>query len=314
MSKLISWSGDGLSGNLTTGSAGPGDTAPSFITGTTPTIEPVSVDSPAIRFAQLDTSVNYGTWIFSVADLYAYAIRSYEIFTGFVATGQQSLIQVVNAGETLLSWGVALTSTRLIRIIDKNGVTQATGTIPLVAGEHYRFDLVVNGSQYNVYAYLGDSATVTDQVSAVLAGPVPGGRLRWGNAFGTPQAPPFYGDNLSVYDVPALPDIVPVVSTDEQIIALRKAINEPTDAEPYTNAMLAALLIAEGSVNRAAASVWRSKAASASSLVDMTESGSSRRLSQLQDNALKMAALFEDEGDQDTPVVARTYVVGSERV
>lgn len=46
---------------------------------------------------------------------------------------------------------------------------------------------------------------------------------------------------------------------------------------------------AEGSLQLAAAQVWREKAARYAALVDVSESGSSRSLGDLQDNALKMS-------------------------
>lgn len=199
MSTLIQWSGDGLSGNLTTLSAGPGDTAPSFITGATPTIEPAGPRTPAIRFAQVDTTPNYVSWVFSPDDLSSYTIRAYVLFgAGFAAAGQASLARVVNAGETLLSWGVEVTSGGLLRIIDMNGGTAATGTVPLVSGVWYRVELVVNGSSYHVYAFQEEQTTVVDHVTATLPSPVAGGRVRLGNAAGAPQAPAFYVDDLKV--------------------------------------------------------------------------------------------------------------------
>lgn len=199
MTTLIQWSGDGLSGNLTTSSADANDTAPSFITGATPTIEPAGPRSPAIRFAQVDTTANYASWIFSADDLSSYAIRIYVLFgAGFVASGQGSLARVVNAAESLLSWGVEVTSGGLLRIIDKNGGTAATGTVALSSGVWYRVEAVVNGSSYSVYAYQEEQTTVVDTVTATLASPVSGGRVRLGNAAGSPIAPAFYVDDLLV--------------------------------------------------------------------------------------------------------------------
>jgi hypothetical protein len=102
------------------------------------------------------------------------------------------------------------------------------------------------------------------------------------------------------------------MATIDEISALRRAIAEPTNAEPYTDAYLSALIDVEGSTDKAAASVWTAKAASAASLVDMSESGSSRRLSQLQSNYLAMAARFR-EGDTEPATGGTSYVVGIER-
>lgn len=203
--ELTRWNGDGLSaGNLTIGSAGPGDTAPSFITGATPTIVASGARAPAIRFAQIDTTVNYVQWNFSPVDLAAYACRHYTRFDAFVASGLQSVVQFVNAGETLFSWGVTLTPAGVLGIIDKNGSTQATGTVPLVAATEYRIEAVVNASRYDVYAYVGESVTPIEHIFAYLSGPVPGGRIQLGNKLGNPQAPPFLVDSVSVIDAAAL--------------------------------------------------------------------------------------------------------------
>jgi len=204
MSTLIQWSGDGLSGNLTTSSADANDTAPSFITGTTPTIVPVGTNTPAIRFAQTDATANYAIWVFSGVDLTSYAIRVYATFAGFVPSDQANLMAIVNAGETLLSWGVAVDTNRRVRLFDKNGATQATGTEQLDSITRYRFEAVVEGSQYDVYVYDGDTLDVVDHLAATLASPVSGGRVRLGNGAGLAVAPPFYLDDLFVTNTAAL--------------------------------------------------------------------------------------------------------------
>lgn len=94
------------------------------------------------------------------------------------------------------------------------------------------------------------------------------------------------------------------MATTDEISALRRAIAEPANVDPYTDVYLGALIDLEGSTDKAAASVWTQKAASAASLVDMSESGSSRKLSQLQDNFMKMAKTFR-EGDT-APVTGST--------
>lgn len=204
MTTLLRWAGDGLSGNLTTSSAGVGDTAPSFITGATPTIEPAGPRPPAIRFQQSGTTVNYAVWTFSADDLYAYTIRAYVYFTAFPASDQSAVWKFVNAGETLASWAFAITSDGLARIMDKNGSTAATGDVALAAGTWYRVEAVTNGSSTDLYVYEGESETAYDTVSASLSAPVAGGRVRIGNDFGTPNLPTFYFDDLAVTDTPEL--------------------------------------------------------------------------------------------------------------
>lgn len=315
MAELIRWNGTGLSGPLTTASAGPGDTPPSFITGNVPTIEPALEDTPAIRFDQVAGVANYAAWNFSIADITAYGVRVYQLWTAFVVAGQQHVVQFTNAAETLFSWGVTVTSARLLSIIDKNGSNQATGTVPLVPGVKYRIDITANGAQYDVWAYVGRSLTPHDHVSAVLAAPVAGGRLRWGNNSAGPIAPPNYGDSLAVYNIPAFPDptVIGLPSTDSLVIALRKLINQPDNTPPYDDgALLALLAVAGNDLNVAAAQIWSEKAASYSELVDVKEGSSSRNLGDLYEQAIAMHAHFRGL----TPAVAsarRTRVNRIER-
>lgn len=72
---------------------------------------------------------------------------------------------------------------------------------------------------------------------------------------------------------------------------LRRATNILENAEPYTDDYLSSLLDSLG-FELAATQLWTEKAASYAGMVDVTESGSSRRMSQLADNALKMAQSF----------------------
>lgn len=83
------------------------------------------------------------------------------------------------------------------------------------------------------------------------------------------------------------------MATVDEIAALRILIAEPVDAEPYTDVRLGALLDEGTDPRTIASSIWREKAASYASLVDVQEGNSKRTLSQLQSQALKMAASFE---------------------
>lgn len=68
----------------------------------------------------------------------------------------------------------------------------------------------------------------------------------------------------------------------------------------YTDEELTEILIATGSVNGAAAYVWRSKVTSSVGMVDISESGSSRKMSDVYNQNLSMAeyyaGLAENEG------------------
>lgn len=83
------------------------------------------------------------------------------------------------------------------------------------------------------------------------------------------------------------------MATPELIAALRLLIAEPDSTGTYTDAVLDAILdTMSGDLNKSAYEVWIQKAAAASDLVDISEGGSSRKMGDLQDNALKMAAHF----------------------
>jgi hypothetical protein len=85
------------------------------------------------------------------------------------------------------------------------------------------------------------------------------------------------------------------VASAEDISALRLLIAEPVDAEPYTDARLGTILDEGTDPRTIASSLWREKAAGYANLVDVQEGNSKRTLSQLQKQALEMAASFEAE-------------------
>lgn len=91
------------------------------------------------------------------------------------------------------------------------------------------------------------------------------------------------------------------MATVDEIAALRLLIAEP-DESTYTDAVLSALLDSSASTNAAAGTIWTQKAAAAATFVNVSESGSSRSLGDLQGNALKMAQQFAGlaEADQST--------------
>jgi hypothetical protein len=100
------------------------------------------------------------------------------------------------------------------------------------------------------------------------------------------------------------------------IARLRRLIGEAEDTEPWTDAVLAAIIDDAIDLNTAALEVWESKAAEFASFVDTTESGSSRRMSQMHEQALKMVAHYRGLAD---PVVQPdlggfAYVIPIERV
>lgn len=95
------------------------------------------------------------------------------------------------------------------------------------------------------------------------------------------------------------------MATVDEIAALRQIIDEPDASNGWTDIILGEILDstrnADGTANYNAAgsTAWRRKATSFSKMVDVSESGSSRKLSDLFKNALEMAKYYTS---QDTTV------------
>lgn len=81
------------------------------------------------------------------------------------------------------------------------------------------------------------------------------------------------------------------MATPAQIAQLRLDIQQPENTAPWTDEVLDAL-IDELGPRIAAGHVWRSKAASVAHLVDISEGGSSRKMSDLHKNFLTIADGF----------------------
>lgn len=90
------------------------------------------------------------------------------------------------------------------------------------------------------------------------------------------------------------------MAEEADIVRLRLLIGEPDDAAPWTDSVLAGIIDGAVDLNTAALEIWEAKAASAASMVDTTESGSSRRMSQLHDQYLKMVAYYKRLTTPDT--------------
>jgi hypothetical protein len=96
------------------------------------------------------------------------------------------------------------------------------------------------------------------------------------------------------------------VATAADIAALRLLIAE-LDGTTYTDEVLAARLTTDVDKNLTAYNIWTEKAAAAATLVDISEGGSSRKMSDVQAQALKMAAYFEGRlPDSESPIADRT--------
>lgn len=108
------------------------------------------------------------------------------------------------------------------------------------------------------------------------------------------------------------------MASPEQIDELRRMIGELENAAPWEDAYVSQLIDASASLNVAAMKAWDQKAAIYASMVDTAESGSSRRLSQLQDQALKMAAYYRkiatgESSEDDSDLTGYSFTVNSTR-
>lgn len=95
------------------------------------------------------------------------------------------------------------------------------------------------------------------------------------------------------------------MASASDITIVRGNTNEPTDAEPFTDAYIGELVDAEG-VAGASATIWEQKAATYSSAVDVTEAGASHKFSDLFNNATKMATYWRKKQAEDDAVVDLT--------
>ena len=91
------------------------------------------------------------------------------------------------------------------------------------------------------------------------------------------------------------------MATEEDIAQLRLMVNEPDECGGWDDEKLGLAIDGTDTLNAAAAGVWLLKAGQASSLVDVSESGSSRKLSDIQKNALSMSQQY---ASIDAPEVA----------
>ncbi len=107
------------------------------------------------------------------------------------------------------------------------------------------------------------------------------------------------------------------MASDDELAALRRAADVPDTDTVYTDVLLIPLIDSLG-VNGAAAVIWREKAGRYASMVNVTEAGSSRSMSDLYAHAKEMAELYERLATvEEIPVVENTgytYTTEIERV
>lgn len=99
------------------------------------------------------------------------------------------------------------------------------------------------------------------------------------------------------------------MASEDEIATLRRMTALEVDDAIYTDSLLGGMIDDLGFA-AAAAQIWREKAATAAGLVDTTESGSSRSLSQLRKGYLEMASAIQPPETVD----GGSYTVEIERV
>jgi hypothetical protein len=100
------------------------------------------------------------------------------------------------------------------------------------------------------------------------------------------------------------------MASEDSIAELRLLINEPDESNGWTDEKLAVIIDANETLNIAASKVWYLKAGQFSTLVDVAESGSSRKLSDLMKNAQAMGGLYASADGTavqttDRPIIQR---------
>lgn len=83
------------------------------------------------------------------------------------------------------------------------------------------------------------------------------------------------------------------MATPTQVTELRRLVDEPDEDEYTTSDLSLRIDGAGGNLNRLARDIWTEKAAKFSRLVNVSESGSTRALSDLHKNALTMVQRFD---------------------
>lgn len=100
------------------------------------------------------------------------------------------------------------------------------------------------------------------------------------------------------------------MATEAQIAEVRDYIAEPDDTNGWTDEKVGTYIDAAANTHIAAANIWSAKATKYSTLVDVSESGSTRHLGSLLDNALRLSKQFRTSGQEIVVTTAEsTFVI-----
>lgn len=86
------------------------------------------------------------------------------------------------------------------------------------------------------------------------------------------------------------------MATANDIAQVRDFVAEPDDVNGWTDVRIALYIDGSSNSRLAASDIWMVKAAASATLVNVSESGSSRSLSDIYKNAREMADRFRSEG------------------
>jgi len=103
------------------------------------------------------------------------------------------------------------------------------------------------------------------------------------------------------------------MATVEQIATVRRGADLEASDSIYTDDLIGAMIDVQG-VDATIAQVWTEKAAEYAKLVNVTEAGSSRSMSDLSRQALAMAEVYRKKVGVVTPSAGRSFTVGIERL
>jgi hypothetical protein len=88
------------------------------------------------------------------------------------------------------------------------------------------------------------------------------------------------------------------MASPDQVTEVRDYIAEPGIENGWTDSKVGEYIDREeGDLYLAASAIWSAKAAGYAALVNVAESGSSRSMGSLIDNAIKMAKLYKEKSD-----------------
>ena len=217
MAEIFRWSGDGLAaGNLTTSSAGTGDTAPAAILGAqAPTIVATGTRSPQIQFLANPTTDQSGArWNVPTGSTFGYRFY-FTTGTTLPVSGQIPWIFGLYTGTTM-HMEIDYTSTGRINLRDSVALIGQTAASTITTSTRYRIEGTVNHSTgaMTLQLFLGENTTPLATISGTGTGLGSSSTNVNVGKLNTATSPAFQIDDLIVLDTATLPGPwVPIVTS-----------------------------------------------------------------------------------------------------